>query len=88
MNGELWSAAGKHVPHQSMEGPMPAVRTQMRRVREILMLKFEAGLAIREIVRRTGIPRRTVRTLFDRFDARGLRDPAPFGRHEPCGPNG
>ena len=54
---------------------MPAVRTPMRRVREILTLKFEAGLAIREIVRRTGIPRRTVRTLFDRFEARGLTWP-------------
>ena len=42
---------------------------------EILRLKFEAGFAIREIVRRTGIPRRTVRTLFERFDARGLSWP-------------
>lgn len=54
---------------------MPAARVPMRRVREILRLKFEAGFAVREIVRRTGIPRRTVRTLFERFAARGLSWP-------------
>jgi len=44
----------------------------MRRVREILKMKFEAGMATRAIGRQTGIPRRTVRTLFERFEARGL----------------
>jgi transposase len=47
----------------------------MRRVRELLRLKFEAGLALRDIVRRTGVPRRTVRALFDRFEGRGLTWP-------------
>lgn len=54
---------------------MPAARVPMRRVREILRLKFEAGFAVREIVRRTGVARRTVRTLFERFAARGLSWP-------------
>jgi len=54
---------------------MPAARTPMRRVRELLRLKFEAGLALRDIVRRTGVPRRTVRALFDRFEGRGLTWP-------------
>ena len=44
----------------------------MRQVREILRMKHEAGLAVREIVRRTGIPRRTVRELLERCAARGL----------------
>ena len=38
----------------------------MRQVREILRMKHEAGLPVREIVRRTGIPRRTVRELLER----------------------
>jgi len=51
---------------------MPAARTPMRQVREILRMKHEAGLPVREIVRRTGIPRRTVRELLERCAARGL----------------
>ena len=54
---------------------MPAVRMPMRRVREILRLKFETGLGGREIERRTGVPRRTVRELLERFVARGLSWP-------------
>jgi len=54
---------------------MPAARMPMRRAREILGMKFEAGLAVREIARRTDVPRRTVRTLFARFAARGLTWP-------------
>ena len=54
---------------------MPAERMSMRRAREILRLKFESALAVREIVRRTGVPRRTVRTLIERFGTRGLTWP-------------
>ena len=39
----------------------------MHRARENLRMKFGAGLAVREIVRRTDLLRRTVRTLFARF---------------------
>jgi transposase len=49
----------------------------MRRAREILHLKFEAGMAVRDIARRTGVPRRTVRTLLERFTTRGLTWPLP-----------
>jgi hypothetical protein len=35
---------------------MPAARTPMRQVHEILTMKHEAGLPVREIVRRTGDP--------------------------------
>ena len=45
----------------------------MRQVREILRMKHEAGLPVREIVRRTGIPRRTVRELLERCAARSPR---------------
>jgi transposase len=44
----------------------------MRQVREILRMKHEAGLAVREIARRSGVPRRTVRALLERCAARGL----------------
>jgi DNA-binding IclR family transcriptional regulator len=44
----------------------------MRQVREILRMKHEAGLPVREIVRRTGIPRRTVRELLERCAGRQL----------------
>lgn len=54
---------------------MPAERMSMRRAREILRLKFEGGLAVRDIVRRTGVPRRTIRALLERFDERGLTWP-------------
>jgi DNA-binding transcriptional regulator LsrR (DeoR family) len=47
----------------------------VRRAREILGMKFEAGLAAREIARRTDVPRRTVRPLFKRFGGRGLTWP-------------
>lgn len=43
----------------------------MHRARENLRMKFGAGLAVREIARRTDLPRRTVRTLFERFAAQG-----------------
>jgi transposase len=47
----------------------------MRKVREILRLKFEAAFMVRDIARRTGVARRTVRALLDRFAARGLSWP-------------
>jgi len=54
---------------------MPTARMPMRRAHEILRLKYKAGLATREIVRRTGVARRTVRTLLDRLKGRGLTWP-------------
>jgi len=37
---------------------MPAERVAMRQVREIIRLKFSAGISTREIARRLGIPSR------------------------------
>ena len=56
---------------------MPTKRLAMRRVREVLRLSREAGLATREVVRRTGVARSTVREMLERFEASGLSWPLP-----------
>lgn len=55
---------------------MPAERVAMRRVREILRLKF-AGMPIREIARRVGAAPSTVRATLERLGAAGLAWPLP-----------
>ncbi len=54
----------------------------MRQVRDILRMKHEAGLAVREIARRSGVPRRTVRALLERCAARGLALLDAGARHD------
>jgi transposase len=56
---------------------MPAERTPMRQVREILQLKFVGDVSIREIARRVGVAASTVRTTIKRFQAAGLTWPLP-----------
>src|SRR5215211_8073589 len=56
---------------------MPAERTAMRHVREVLRLKFVGGVTIREIARRIGVASATVRTTIRRFQAAGLSWPLP-----------
>ena len=56
---------------------MPAERTAMRHVREVLRLKFVGGVPIREIARRLGVAPSTVRKTLDRFHAAGLSWPLP-----------
>jgi transposase len=56
---------------------MPAERTTMRHVREVLRLKFVGGVPTREIARRIGIAPSTVRTTIRRFQAAGLSWPLP-----------
>ena len=51
---------------------MPAERVAMRQVREIIRLKFSAGISTREIVRRLGIAASTVRETLRRFEGAGL----------------
>src|SRR5258708_8363134 len=46
---------------QSKGAMMPAERVAMRHVREIIRLKFSAGISTREIARRLGIAASTVR---------------------------
>mgnify|MGYP000846059042 FL=1 len=55
---------------------MPAERTTMRQVREVLRLKF-AGVPTREIARRVGVAASTARATIDRFQAAGLSWPLP-----------
>jgi transposase len=51
---------------------MPAERVAMRHVREIIRLKFSAGISTREITRRLGIAASTVRETLRRFEGAGL----------------
>ena len=56
---------------------MPAERVSMRRVREILRLKYECGLSDRAIAVAVGVARSTVRLCLDRVAAAGLSWPLP-----------
>jgi transposase-like protein len=56
---------------------MPAERTPMRQVREVLRLKFVGGVPLREIARRIGVAASTVRETINRFRAAGLSWPLP-----------
>src|SRR6202049_4729302 len=58
---------------------MPAERVAMRQVREIIRLKFSAGISTREIARRLGIAASTVRETLKRFEGAGLGWPLPDG---------
>ncbi len=51
---------------------MPAERTTMRQVREVLRLKFVGGVPNREIARRVGVAASTVRATIKRFQTAGL----------------
>jgi transposase-like protein len=54
---------------------MPAERTIMRQVREVLRSKFVGGVPISEIARRIGVAASTVRATIRRFQAAGLSWP-------------
>src|SRR5258707_4309664 len=56
---------------------MPAERVSMRRVREILRLKYECGATDRAIARSLGIARSTVAVTLDRLAAAELGWPLP-----------
>jgi transposase-like protein len=56
---------------------MPAERTTMRHVREVLRLKFVGGVPTREIAPRIGVAASTVRATIKRFQAVGLSWPLP-----------
>ena len=51
---------------------MPAERVSMRRIREILRLKHEAGVSDRQIARSLGLARSTVSLTLERTAAAGL----------------
>jgi transposase len=56
---------------------MPTERIAMRRVREMLRLRRDAGLAVREVARRTNVAPSTLREMLRRFGASGLAWPLP-----------
>ena len=56
---------------------MPAERVSMRRVREILRLKYECGRSDRAIAVAVGVARSTVQLCLARFAAAGLSWPLP-----------
>lgn len=56
---------------------MPAERIAMRRVREIVRLRFSAALSARDVARQTGLAESTVRAALKRFQAAGLSWPLP-----------
>src|SRR5262249_29033510 len=56
---------------------MPAERTTMRQVREVLRLKFVGGVSTREIARCIAVAPSTVRSTIKRFWAAGLNWPLP-----------
>ena len=56
---------------------MPAERVSMRRVREILRLKFECGRSDRAIAVAVSVARSTVQLCLTRFAAAGLTWPLP-----------
>ena len=56
---------------------MPAERVSMRRVREILRLKYEVCATDRAIARSVGVARSTARLCLDRVAAAGLTWPLP-----------
>src|SRR5260370_7646475 len=63
---------------QSKGAMMPAERVAMRQAREIIRLKFSAGLPTREIARRLRVAASTVRGTLRRFQGAGLICPLPL----------
>ena len=61
---------------------MPAERVLMRDAREIIRLKFSAGIAAREIARRLGVAPSTVRETLRRLSMSGLSWPVAEGLSE------
>lgn len=58
---------------------MPAERVPMRQAREIIRLKFSAGIPTREIARRLGLAPSTVRETLKRLESAALGWPLPDG---------
>src|SRR5581483_6645813 len=58
-------------------GAMPRERLSMRKIREVLRLKYECQLAYREIARSCGLARSTVSDYLARAAAAGLSWPLP-----------
>jgi transposase len=57
---------------------MPTERVAMRRAREMLRLSRDAGLATREVARRSNVAPSTLREMLRRFERSGLAWPLPL----------
>lgn len=57
---------------------MPTERIAMRRVREMLRLRLDAGLSLQEVAFRSGLARSTLREMVGRFERSGLAWPLPL----------
>jgi transposase len=64
--------AGIVAPFVSGEWAMPRTRTEMRRIREVLRLKFELRFNDAQVARGAGIARATVQDYLRRITATGL----------------
>src|ERR1039457_6601720 len=64
------------------EDRMPARRKSMRKVKEVLRLRFELGLGQRQIARRCGMGLGTVHEYLERAVAAGTGWPLPEGLGE------
>jgi DNA-binding transcriptional regulator LsrR (DeoR family) len=58
---------------------MPAKRISMRKIHDVLRLKWAAELSSREIAQATGIARSTVSDYLRRAEEAGLSWPLPDG---------
>src|ERR1700683_2010774 len=60
-------------------GPMPAERAPMRKVREVLRLRYVLGVSERQIAITTGLSRSTVGEYLRRAAVIGITRPVPEG---------
>ena len=58
---------------------MARERLSMRKVEEVLRLKWSAGLSVRQIAKAVGVGRTTVSDYIVRAEAAGLSWPLPVG---------
>ncbi len=59
--------------------PMARERLSMREIKEVLRLKYELNLSLRDIARASGVPRSTVADYLSRADKAELSWPLPAG---------
>ena len=64
-------------PSFSSEGSMPTERLSMRKIRDVLRLKFERGLSERVIARSMSLSNGSVNSYLQRARMAGLRWPLP-----------
>jgi transposase len=59
------------------EAYVPRPRTAMRKIREVLRLRYESGFGPQQVSAATGLPRTTVRRLLEKAGEQGLSWPLP-----------